>query len=101
MLRYRHRVVEEDHDPVAGEVLERSRMRGNELTRRRVVFANDVDQLLGLGRLYERGEPAEVEVDDRDLGTMAREELCPLVARDERGHLRREESRELGLLALD
>ena len=76
-------------------------MSGNELTRRRVVLPNDVDQLLGLGGLDERGESAEVEVDDGDLGTMACEELCALVARDQSGDLRRKEARELGLLALD
>src|SRR5437773_8077616 len=76
-------------------------MSGNELTRRRVVLANDIDQLLGLGRLHERGKPTQVEVDDGDLGTMPREELCALVARDQRGDLWRDKSRELGLLALD
>jgi hypothetical protein len=97
----RHRVVEEDHDPVAREVLERAPVSGDQLARRGVVLADHVDELLGLGGLRERREPAEVEEDDRDVRPVAGEELPALIARDQRGDRGREEPRELGLLALD
>ena len=95
------RVVEEDHEPVARKVLERSRMGVDELARRRVVLADDVDQLLGLCGLGESGEPAQVEVGDRDVRTVSGEKLLSLLARDELGNAGREEASQLRALALD
>ena len=54
------------------------------LPRRTVVLADDGDELLGLGGLGEGGEPAEVEVDHGDVGTVPREEVRAFVAGDER-----------------
>ena len=64
MLRKRHRVVEEHHEAVAREVLERSGVREDQLARDGVIRADDIDQFLRFGRLHETGEPAKIEVDD-------------------------------------
>jgi hypothetical protein len=78
-----HRVVEEHHEPVTREVLERSAVRHEELAGGRVVLTHDPDELLGLGGLGEGGEPAEIEVDDRDVRPMTGEEPSTFVPRDE------------------
>ena len=49
----RQRVVEEHHQPVAGEALERSLEAEDELAQRRVVLGQDGHDLLGLARLGE------------------------------------------------
>ena len=47
------RVVEERHQPVAGEVLDRAAVRHDHLARGRVVLAQDAEHLFRLGRLGE------------------------------------------------
>ena len=54
-------------------------MGADEVARRRVVLANDLDELLWLGRLGKGREPAEVEVGDGDIGAVAGKELLALV----------------------
>ena len=54
-------IVEEDHHAVAGEALERALVGEDELAHFGVVLAQDAHQLLGLGRLREGREAAEVE----------------------------------------
>jgi hypothetical protein len=97
----RRGVVEEDHQTVASEVLQRAAVPSDELARRLVVLPHDVDQLLGLRGLGERREPAQVEVRDDDVRAVSSKKLLASVARDELRHLRREETRELRPLALD
>ena len=101
VVGHRHWVVEEDHQPVAREVLERPAVGADEVARRRVVLANDLDELLWLGRLGKGREPAEVEVGDGDIGAVAGKELLALVTRDERGHLRRGTWRASAFCQLD
>ena len=96
-----HRIVEEDHDPVAREVLERAVVGDNECTKRRVVQPQEPEHLLGLGGLREDGEVAEVAEQRGDLATMAGEHRLPIRARDERGDLRRQEAGKLRALAVD
>ena len=55
-----HRVVEEDHHPVAGEVLERPAVLDDQLAHRRVVLAQHAEHLLRLGGLAEGREAAQV-----------------------------------------
>ena len=101
MVVLEHRVVEEDHHAVAGEVLERAAVLDDQRAHRRVVLAQDAEHLLGLGRVAERGEAAQVAEDGRRIAPVAGEELLALGARDQRRDLRREEAAELLLLALD
>src|SRR5215211_8250955 len=95
------RVVEEDHHAVAGEMLKRPSVRRDQLAEGGVVVAQDVEQLLGRGRLRERGEAAQVEEETCDVGAVARQELLAVPARDQLGHLGREEAGELSPLPLD
>ena len=95
------RVVEEHEDPVAGEVLERAAVLHHQGADRRVVGAEDAEQLFRLGGLAEVGEAAQVGEDRRDLAPMAGQELLALGARHERRDLGRHEPGQLGPLALD
>ena len=67
---HRQGIVEEDHHAVAGEPLQRALVLEDQPAHGGVVLAEDPHDLLGLGRLREGGEPAEVEEDDRDLAAM-------------------------------
>ena len=78
MILLEHGVVEEDHHPVAGEVLERAAVLDDRLAHRPVVLAQDAEQLLGLGVLGEGGEAAQVAEDRCDLPPMAGQQLLAL-----------------------
>ena len=93
-------VVEEDHDAVAREVLERAAVGRDQLADRLVVRAQHLEQLLRRGRLGERREAAEIGEQAGDVRAVAREQLLALLRGDERGHLRREEAGQLGPLPL-
>ena len=103
----RERIVEEGHQPVAREAVERSLEAVDEIAQRRVVLAEHQHQVLGLDGLGERREAAQVAEHDRDLLAMALEERLVAGRHDELGDLRREEaaqpsrSLELGDLLLD
>ena len=51
-------IVEEDHQPVPSEVLDRAAMGHHQLADHPVVLAKHAKHLLRLGRLGECGEPA-------------------------------------------
>ena len=59
------RVVEEDHHPVACEMLEGAAERGDQLAQGLVVLAEHVEELLGRGRLGKGGEAAQVAEEAR------------------------------------
>ena len=90
VVRRFDRVVEEDHHPVALEVLERAAVLGDELAHRLVVRPQHTEDLLRLDGLGERREAAEVAEDDGDRAPVAIEELLSLVAGDELTDLGRE-----------
>ena len=73
------RVVEEHHQTVAGEPLERALEPEDQVAERLVVLREDAHHLLGLARLGERREAAHVAEHDHDLAAVALEER--LVAR--------------------
>src|SRR5439155_14257806 len=73
-IRARDGVVEEREDRVAGEALERRPESEHQLAERGVVLAQDAHDLLRLGDLGERGEPAEVAEHDGDLAAVALEQ---------------------------
>jgi len=83
-----HRVVEEDHHPVAREVLQGPTVLHDELAHRGVIFAQDPEDLFGLGRLAERGEAAQVREQGGRDAPVAGQELGALGARDQRSDLR-------------
>jgi hypothetical protein len=66
-VRDRHRVVEEHHDAVARELVERSLEPADERPQRAVVFAQKVEDLLGLGGLGKGGVTAQIAKHDDDL----------------------------------
>ena len=71
----RQRVVEEDHQPVPGEPLQRSAVGEDQRPQRLVVLAEDAHHLLGLARLRERCEAAKIAEDHHDLASMAAQEV--------------------------
>ena len=67
----------------------------------RVVATQEPEHLLGLGRLRERGEVAQVAEHRGDLAAVACQEGLAFRARHERRDLWRQEPGELAALALD
>ena len=92
----RHRIVEHDHQTVAGEPLERALVAEDQVAERAVVLAQHRHELLGLARLGERGELPEVAEHDHDLAAVALEDGLVAGVDDELGHLRRQEAAEAG-----
>ena len=74
----RRRVVEEDHEPVPGEVLHRAAVGERRSADLGVVLAKDAEQLLRLGRLGERGEAAHVAEQGADLAPVAGQQRLAL-----------------------
>ena len=85
-IRTRNRIIEEDHESVPGEALERSFESKDELSQRLVILTQYGHRLLGLPRLGKCGEAPQVAEHDRDLASVTLEE--GLVAR--RDHQLRE-----------
>ena len=54
-VRDRHRIIEENHDPIARELVERSLELADERPQRAVIFAQKIEHFLGLGGLGESG----------------------------------------------
>ena len=88
----RQRVVEEHHQPVAGEPLERPLEAEDEVAERRVVLAQHRHDLLGLAGLGEGGEAAQVAEHHDDLAPVALEERLVAGVDDQVGQLRRQEA---------
>ena len=88
----RHRVVEDHHQPVTGEPLERALEAEDEVAERGVVVAQHPHDLLGLAGLGEGGETPEVAEDDDDLAAVALQEGLIAGVEDQLGHLRWEEA---------
>src|SRR5205814_5535437 len=88
----RHRIVEENHDAVARELVERPLELAHERSQRSVVFAQEVEHLLGLGGLAEGGVAAQIAEPDDDLAAVAFQDLLVALRDDEFGELRREEA---------
>ena len=101
MVGLQRRIVEEDHDPVPGKVLERPLVLDHERADRRVVAAQEAEHLFRLGRLGERREVPQVAEHGRDLAPMAGQHRLALGARHELGDLGREEAGQLATLAFD
>src|SRR5499426_3504752 len=89
-----HGNVEEDHHAVAREALQRTLVLEDELAHLRVILAKDSHDLLGLGRLREGGEAAQVEEYYRDLPPVRLEGVVGASRHDELGELGGEEALE-------
>ena len=101
MMLERQRIVEEDHEAVSRELLERAFVDGDQLAERPVVLAKHVEQLFGRSGLGERGEAAEIAEQTRDVRPVPDEESLTVRARDEIRHLRRDETAEFRPLPLN
>src|SRR5262245_51124826 len=97
-VRNLHRVVEEDHHAVAGEALERALVREDQTPHLGVVLAQYAHDLLGLGRLREGGEAAQVEEHHSHLAPMGLQGIVGAAGHDELGELRREKALETAQL---
>src|SRR5262249_19238888 len=71
----RHRIIEEHHDAVARELVERPFELSDERTQSAVVLTQEVEHLLRLGSLGEGGVAAQVAEHGDDLAAMAFEDL--------------------------
>src|SRR5262249_41240888 len=60
----RYGVVEEHHDPIAGELVERALELADQRPQRAVIFAQEIQHLLGLGGLGEGGVAAKITEHD-------------------------------------
>jgi hypothetical protein len=83
-------IVEEHHEPVAGEPLERTLVAGDESPDRRVIVAQQAHHVFGIGFLGESGEAAKIAEEHGDLPPV-RSEHRLVAGRQELGELRREE----------
>src|SRR5271163_610528 len=83
-------IVEEDHDAIARELIERPLVFRDEWPQRAVVFAQEVEHLFGLGGLGEGGVAAQIAKHDDDLAAMAFEDFLVALRDDQLGELRRE-----------
>jgi hypothetical protein len=97
MFRHGDRIVEERHQAVAGKVLDRALVGDDGLPDGGVGTGARRRHLLRVCRLGERGEPAQVAEERRDLPTVPGQEPLSLVAGEQAGHLWRESS-QLGPL---
>jgi len=84
-VRDRHRVVEEHHDPIARELVERPLELADEWPQGAVVFAQEVKDLLGLGGLRKARVAPQVAEDDDDLAAMAFGDLLVALRDDQFG----------------
>jgi len=66
-VRAGHGIVEEHHEPIAGEPLEGALVPGDEGPDRGVIVAQQAHHVLGVGLLGERGEAVQVTEEHRDL----------------------------------
>ena len=100
-------VVEEDEQPVAGEVLEGALVREHQLAERQVVVGQHLHGLLRLAALGERGEATQVGEHRDDLAAVAAQERLVTGVDHDLGDLRRQEAAqpaepvELGDLGVD
>ena len=101
MVRLLDWIVEEHHQAVTREPLQRAAEFRDPDAERLVVAAEDVEDVLGRRRLAERREAAKVREHDGDLAPVAGQQALARLARDQRGDLGREEPGQLGPLALD
>src|SRR5215469_16711356 len=84
----RYWVIEKNHDAIARELVERALELGNERPQRAMISAQEVEHLLGLRGLGERGIAAQIAEHHDDLATMAFEDLLVALRNDQFSKLR-------------
>ena len=88
-------IVEQDQHAIAGEALERSLIAVDQRAQRFVIVVEDAHHLLGLGRLGEGGEAAQIAKQHADLAPVAFEQARRVAAgRHHIGDLRRQKTLE-------
>jgi hypothetical protein len=75
----RHRIVEEHHDAITRELVERSLELADKRTQRPMVLAKEIEHLFGFGGLGEGGVAAQVQ----NTTTMSRRWLSRILATGE------------------
>ena len=93
-IRTRDRIIEEDHQPVAGESLQRPLVLEDELAQGGVILAQNAHRVFRLNGLGEGCEAAQVAEDDGDLTTVTLEDRFVAFRDDEVGNRRRQKSPE-------
>src|SRR6516162_4864462 len=88
------RIVEDDQQAVAGEMLQRALEAVDLLAETAVVVLQHGDDVLGLGALGERGEAAQVAEHDRYIAAVAFQERVVAGRHHELGDLRRQKALE-------
>ena len=91
-IRYRHRVVEKNHHPVAGEVFQSSLVFKNQFPHSRVILVQHAHDFFRLSGFSEGSESPEIQIDHRYLSTMRFERVLGVARHNQLGKLRREES---------
>jgi hypothetical protein len=86
-----HRIVEEHHDPIARELIERSFELGDERPQRTMIFAQKGADFLRFGSFGEGGVATQVAKYDDNLLAVAFEDFFVPVRDDQLSKLRREE----------
>src|SRR5207248_7099230 len=74
-VRDRHRVVKEHHDPIARKLVERALELANKRPQRAVIFAQEIEHLLGLGGFGKGGVATQIAEHDNDFASMAFEDF--------------------------
>ena len=87
-----HRVVEKNHDAVAGETLQRAFVLQDQPAHGRMVFTEDAHHLLGIGGFGKGGEAAQVQKNDGNLAPVAFQRIIGATGDDQIGQLRRKEA---------
>src|SRR5215471_10182971 len=87
-----HGVVEENHDPITRELVERPLELADQRPQRAVIIAQEIQHLFGLCGLGEGGVAAQIAEHNDDLAAVAFEYLLVAPRDDQFGELRREEA---------
>jgi hypothetical protein len=81
----RHGVIEEHHDPITRELVERALEPADERSQSAVVFLQEVEDFLGLSGFGESGVAAQVAKYDNDLAAMAFKDFLVALRDDQFG----------------
>src|SRR5262249_26261075 len=87
-----HRVIEEHHDPVAGELVERALELADKRPQRAVILTQEFEDFFRLRGLGEGGVAAQVTEHDDDVAAMAFENFLVALRDDQFGELRCEKA---------
>jgi hypothetical protein len=82
-----HGVVEEHHDPITRELVERALELADEWSQRAVVFAQEIEDFFGFGGFGEGGVAAQIAKHDDDFAAVALQDFLVTLRDDQFGSL--------------